>query len=146
LSWQGGVDAFFYHALAKASAQAADPKAAVRVPQNFDWPRFREVFADPDVSAKVHADPWTADIRDIAARVVQSGFDKRRFKSVTVEELNIPVSKGPWIGTSPFASPLFFEDGIPIFPVRPGTESDAWYSAEGVLVCAGKTWIFRPYP
>ncbi|GHV05844.1 hypothetical protein FACS189485_13450 [Spirochaetia bacterium] len=142
LSWQGGVDAFFYHALLREAASA--PGTGVRVPQNFDWPRFRELFGDPGVSAEVRADPWIADLGDIAARVVKSGFDKRRFKPAPREKLQIPVSKGPWIGTSPFASPLFFEDGIPVFLVRLGTESDTWYSAEGILRCAGKTWIFYP--
>jgi hypothetical protein len=166
LSWQGGVDAFFYYALlhsagaAQAAAQTAGPastaeeaaaqekaaKAArMRIPQNFDWPRFREIFEDPAVSEKIHADPWSADLRDIAAQVVKSGFDKRRFKSVTREELRPAVSSGPWLGTSPFAVPLFFEDDVPVFQVRPGTESDTWYSAEGVLRCAGKTWVFRPW-
>ncbi|GHT64028.1 hypothetical protein FACS1894110_02900 [Spirochaetia bacterium] len=144
LSRQGGVDAFFYHALLKAAA-AAEETVGVRVPQNFDWPRFRSVFEDPAVSAEVCTDPWTADLRGIAVKVVQSGFDKRRFKPIASVELEIPVSGGPWIGTSPFASPLSFEDTGPVFPVRPGTECDTWYSAEGVLRCAGKTWVFRPW-
>jgi hypothetical protein len=141
LSWQGGVDAFFYRALAEAVA----PDTGVRVPQNFDWPRFRSLFTDPAVSAEVRADPWTADLRDIAARVVQSGFDKRRFKPAAVEELAIPVSRGPWTGTSPFAPPLLFENDVPVFPVRSGLGSDTWYSAEGVLRCAGTNWIFREW-
>ncbi|GHU55505.1 hypothetical protein FACS189442_3150 [Spirochaetia bacterium] len=143
LSWQGGVDAFFYHALLKAAA-STEGAVGVRVPQNFDWPRFRSLFEDPSVSAEVRADPWTADLRDIAVKVVQSGFDKRRFKPAARVELKIPVSGGPWTGTSPFASPLSFEDTVPVFPVRPGPESDTWYSAQGVLRCAGRTWVFRP--
>ncbi|GHV62471.1 hypothetical protein AGMMS49587_09400 [Spirochaetia bacterium] len=142
LSWQGGVDAFFYHALAQA-ADPTSPKTGARVPQNFDWPRFRAVLSDPGVSAEVRADPWTADLRDIAVSVVQSGFDKRRFKPAAREEREIPVPGGPWIGTSPFAFPLLFEDDVPLFPVRPGPESDTWYSAEGVLTCAGTNWMFR---
>ncbi|GHV44795.1 hypothetical protein AGMMS49546_29340 [Spirochaetia bacterium] len=157
LSWQGGIDAFFYHALARASAQAAaqaadqaagngsSPDTGLRVPQNFDWPRFRELFEDPGVSAEFRADPWTADWAAIAANVVKSGFDKRRFKPQAREELRVNVSRGPWIGTSPFAAPLLFEEDLPLFPVRPGTESDAWYSADGILRCAGTSWIFRPW-
>jgi hypothetical protein len=143
LSWQGGVDAFFYHALLRAP-DPASAKAGLRVPQNFDWPRFREAFLDTGISEGVRADPWIADLREIAAAVVQSGFDKRRFKPASREELEIPVPRGPWIGTSPFASPLLFEDDLPVFSVRPGLEGDTWYSAEGVLRCAGKTWVFHP--
>jgi hypothetical protein len=140
LSWQGGVDAWFYHALIKAASAGA----GLRVPQNFDWPRFRKLFLDSDVSAEVCADPWTADWPTIAAKVVESGFDKRRFKPATRVKLPIPVSKGPWIGSSPFVPSITFED-IPLFFVRPGTESDTWYSTEGVLTCAGTNWMFRSW-
>jgi hypothetical protein len=118
-----------------------------RLPWNFDWPRFRLLFEDPSVNAEVRADPWLADWQSIAAKIVQSGFDKRRLIPEPRINLTIPfsnganngVSRGPWIGTSPFAAPLLFEAG-PVFPAHPA--ADTWVSREGILRCNTETWIF----
>jgi hypothetical protein len=134
LSWKGGVDANLFWEL----AQAYSDKAATRLPQNFDWPRFRLLFADPTLNADIRADPWLADWQGIAVKMVQSGFDKRRLVPEPRRSLKVPVSQGPWIGTSPFASPLFFE-ADPVFPVRP--TSDTWVSTEGILRCNTEAWI-----
>jgi hypothetical protein len=166
LSWQGGVDANLFGEFVKAAAEAevgqesippleeapveniSMGRAAVpRLPWNFDWPRFRLLFEDSSVNAEVCADPWLADWHSIAAKIVQSGFDKRRLVPEPRTNLTIPpsngishgVSRGPWIGTSPFAAPLLFE-AEPVFPVRP--TADTWVSGEGILRCNTETWIF----
>jgi hypothetical protein len=143
LTWRGGVDATLYWEIAQAAADQADDAAAraavSRLPWNFNWPRFRELFNDPTVNAAVHADPWLADWSSIAAKIVKSGFDKRRLVPEARSELRIPVALGPWIGTSPFAEPLLFEN-FPVFPVR--QEVDTWVSAEGLLHCNKDAWIF----
>ena len=141
LSWQGGVDANLYWELARAYArQESPPQTTVpRLPQNFDWPRFRLLFEDPSLKEDVRADPWLADWPGIAEKIVQSGFDKRRLVAEARSNLIVPVSPGPWIGTSPFAAPLLFES-VPIFPVRPA--ADTWVCAEGILRCNAQTWIF----
>jgi hypothetical protein len=152
LSWQGGVDANLYWEFAaianeagrEPSPEEAEPveRAAVsRLPWNFNWPRFRLLFDDPTLNEEVRADPWLADWNSIAAKIVQSGFDKRRLVPETRTALEIPVSPGPWIGTSPFAAPLLF-DAVPVFPVRP--TADTWVSAEGILRCNTETWILLP--
>ena len=158
LSWQGGVDANLYWEFIAVCGEAAaygeagqesppdetEPveRAAVsRLPWNFNWPRFRLLFDDPTLNAEIRADPWLADWNGIAAKIVQSGFDKRRLVPESRGALEIPVNPGPWIGTSPFAPPLFFE-AAPIFPVRP--TADTWVSAEGILRCNTKTWILLP--
>ena len=116
LSWQGGVEAVFYRELAAAYSTAfsdagtATDKAAIRRPENFDWPRFRLLFNDPSVNAEFLADPWLAGWPGIAEKIVASGFDKRRLVPENRGTLKIPAGAGPWIGTSPFASPLFFEN------------------------------------
>jgi hypothetical protein len=143
LSWEGGVAAFFYRSLAEAARTSS--KAALRRPENFDWPRFRELFRDPALKEPFRADPWTADWKLIAKATVASGFDKRWLVSLPREKLAVPVSPGPWISGSPFPLPLFFGEDPPVFSVPPGIEPDTWYSAEGTLRCAGTSWIFRPW-
>jgi len=165
LSWQGGVDANLFWELVRAyqgteevsippEAQtdemavmegramvewrAAGQRGVSRLPWNFNWPRFRQLFIDPTLNAEVRADPWLADWHGIAEKIVKSGFDKRRLVPEARSSLKIPVSCGPWIGTSPFASPLFFET-TPVFPVR--SSPDTWVSAEGILRCNTETWI-----
>jgi hypothetical protein len=162
LSWQGGVDATLYWEFAAFSREnTSSPedelpgevgyednndspetemeRAAVpRFPWNFNWPRFRQLFDDPSLNAEVRADPWLADWHSIAEKIVRSGFDKRRLVPEPRSSLQIPVGHGPWIGTSPFATPLLFE-ATPVFPVR--AAADTWVSAEGILRCNAEAWI-----
>jgi hypothetical protein len=143
LSWKGGVDAALYWELAaSAEDNASEPemeRAAIpRLPWNFDWPRFRQLFVDSSLNAEFLADPWLADWRSIAEKIVKSGFDKRRLVPETRSSLQVSVGPGPWIGTSPFAAPLFFETA-PAFPVR--AAADTWISAEGLLRCNTGAWI-----
>jgi hypothetical protein len=150
LSWQGGVDATLYWELARSyggkgqeeiqpEGESQGRAAVTRLPMNFNWPRFRRLFDDPSLNAKVRADPWLADWAGIAAKIVQSGFDKRRLVPEARSALEVPVGPGPWIGVSPFAGPLFFET-TPFFSVRP--TADTWVSKEGLLRCNSETWIF----
>jgi hypothetical protein len=147
LSWQGGVDAVFYWELGAAAAAhaagAAAQTAVLRPPRNFNWPRFRELFDDPAFAAKFHADPWTVDWKTVAAQTVSPGFDKRRIVGEARTAVPIPVSPGPWIGTSPFVPPLLFGEGeTPVFPA--GTRPGSWFSPGAVLRCTTETWILIP--
>jgi len=147
LSWQGGVDATLYWEMTKAwvgtgsaTAEESPERAAVtRLPMNFNWPRFRRLFDDPTVNADVRADPWLTNWAGIAAKTVQTGFDKRRLVPEPRSTLTIPVNPGPWIGSSPFADPLIFET-TPVFLVRP--TADTWASKQGILRCNSEAWIF----
>jgi hypothetical protein len=139
LSWQGGIDANLYWEFIRAYGEAG--QESIRLPWNFNWPRFRLLFNDPALNEDVRADPWLADWSGIAAKTVQSGFDRRRLVPEARGSLEIPVSPGPWIGASPFAAPLFFE-ATPVFPVRP--TADTWVSSEGILRCNTKAWILLP--
>jgi hypothetical protein len=139
LSWQGGVDAVLYWELLRAWGGEEN----TRLPMNFNWPRFRRLFDDPSLNAEVRADPWLADWAGISAKIVQSGFDKRRLVPEARSALEVQAGPGPWIGTSPFAGPLVFE-ASPVFSVRP--TADTWVSREGVLRCNSETWIFVPSP
>jgi hypothetical protein len=141
LSWQGGVDAVLYWELARAYGGTGQTEAEnTRIPMNFNWPRFRRLFDDPSLNAEVRADPWLADWASIAAKIVKSGFDKRRLVPEARSALEVHVGSGPWIGASPFADPLLFET-TPIFRVKP--TADTWVSREGLLRCNSETWIYR---
>jgi len=140
ISWQGGVDAYLFREFSLlAGGTDITGKAVSRLPQNFNWPRFRKLFDDLSVNAEVRCDPWLADWTVIAEKTVLSGFDKRRLIPEARVGKTIPVNCGPWAGTSPFASPLLF-NGLPSFPVR--TATDTWICAEGILRCNSQTWIF----
>ena len=155
LSWQGGVDANLYWEMAVISGgageedgspetEAAARAAVQRLPYHFNWPRFRRLFDDESLNAEIRADPWLADWGGIAAKIVQSGFDKRRLVPEQRGTMQVPVGPGPWIGTSPFPAPLVFE-GTPVFPVRPAV--DTWVSQEGLLHCNSEAWVLmNVYP
>ncbi|MDR0669573.1 MAG: hypothetical protein LBF95_05785 [Treponema sp.] len=143
LSWQGGVEAWFFEALSRAALTRANGTADSgnpRRPEYFDWPAFRFLFSDPAVSAEFRADPWLADWDAIAEKTVRSGFRKRWLGVVETLDLSIPALPGPWISPSPFVPPA-----ADTLKVRGGSTAQAWYSAAGILHCAGTSWILLPW-
>jgi hypothetical protein len=142
LSWEAWVEAVFYREMIEALAQSPSDK---RLSPYFDWPRFRELLADPVIAEAVRRDPWVVDWRSVAARTVQSGFDRRRIKSRDLEEISLRVpAPGPWIGTSPFAEPLLWEGEEEIVLGVSGG-MDSYFSAAGTLRCTRETWIWIPW-
>jgi hypothetical protein len=140
LSWEAGPDAVFYWELAYANSDNT-----TRIPANFDWPGFRELFTPDLLKEAVCDDPWLVDWKYVAEKTVESGFDRRRLVPEASELVNIPVPGDTWYGTSPFAEPLSFARGeIPLFPVRPGI--NVWVSSEGILRCNGKAWVLSALP
>jgi hypothetical protein len=135
LSWKAGLDVVFYRELALAGGQDASKK----IPANFDWSRFRELFIEDSLNEAVRKDPWLVDWRFVAEKTISSNFDRRRLVPEASTSVNIPVGRGPWYGTSPFSAPMLFqEDKEPVFPVRPGL--NVWVSPNGILRYSGKTW------
>ncbi|MDR2746236.1 MAG: hypothetical protein LBB77_02215 [Treponema sp.] len=156
LSWQGGVDAWFYQALEKAALEkAALEKAALEKTaggtevlnrgRNFNWPKFRALFSDPSVSPEILEDPWRADWEAIAEKTVHSGFRKQLLTAVETSALSVPAPPGLWISPSPFSPSLEFESGPCVFPVGPGPGVQVWYSARGILHCSGENWMLLPW-
>jgi hypothetical protein len=148
LSWQGGVEAWFFEALNGAVLSGAAPGGttpdgaeSARRGENFDWPGFRALFSDPAVSGEFRSDPWLADWDEIAEKTLRSGFRKQWLKAAETQSLSIPSLPGPWVSSSPFVPPL--ETGV--FKVRQGPGVQAWYSARGILHCAGASWILLPW-
>ena len=140
LSWDAGIDAIFYWELALANSRKESVNTA-RIPANFDWLRFRELFRTNALSEAVIKDPWLVNWRTLAERTVESNFDRRRIVPETAESRHFPVPAGTWYGASPFAEPLIFAEGEqPVFPVRPGL--NVWVSKEGILRVNGNTWVF----
>jgi len=136
LSWKAGLDAVFYWELVSAYDHNA-----LKIPANFDWLRFRELFKEDTLNEEVRKDPWLVDWKSVAEKTISSSFDRRRLVPEAANPVNIPVSHGPWYGTSPFAEPLFFPEGeTPAFPTRPGV--NVWVSAEGILRVNGNVWVF----
>jgi hypothetical protein len=139
LTWQAGVDAFFWRELAAAGNQAGS-----RLPWNFDWPRFRQLLSSENVSEEIRADPWAADWKAIARKTVLSGFDRRRIVPQKKTEISVPGRFLKWIGTSPFAPPVQAADGETL-RLQAGTGVETWVSSQGIVRCTGTVWAFFPY-
>jgi hypothetical protein len=141
LNWKAGVDGVFYWEIALVNG-----KNGSKLPANFDWGRFRELFSDDfSLNEEVRQDPWLVDWRSVAEKTVSSGFDRRRLVPEKTESLAVTVDSGAWYGTSPFAKALYFAEGeSAAFPVRTGL--NVWVSSGGILRSNGKTWVFTPKP
>jgi hypothetical protein len=145
LSWQGGVDAWFYRALEWAAREGAGDLEAPKRGRNFNWPRFRALFSDPSVPQEIREDPWRADWEAVAEKTLRSGFRKQWLVPMETTARSIPVPPGPWVSPSPFSPALEFGSGPPVFPVGPGPGVQAWYSAGGILHCSGESWMLLPW-
>jgi hypothetical protein len=149
LSWEGGVEAWFFEALNRAALNATIPEGtddtdaeALRRGENFDWPAFRALFSDPTVSETFRADPWCADWDAIAEKTLRSGFRKQWLVVVETLPLAVPAPPGPWVSPSPFVPPLEPNPlGTLTLQVRAGPRVQSWYSAAGILHGAGTGWI-----
>jgi hypothetical protein len=138
LSWQGGVDAFFYHELSGGQNEK-------RQPSKFDWVRFRSLFIEKSINADVCANPWLADWSAIAVKTMETGFNARRIVPRETENLVIDIPEsGPWTGTSPFAPVQSWQKGEKA--VLQVTENvDSYFCPAGALHCKKGIWIFEPY-
>jgi len=148
LSWKAGPDAVFYRELAAAVLQAKQAgqdeqteKVNAKLPAYFDWHRFRFLFQLETIDQAVREDPWLVDWRSVAEKTVSSSFNQSRLVPEAAKSISFPVPVGHWYGASPFAEPLFFEEGeTPVFPVRPGI--NVWICAEGILRFTEKAYVF----
>jgi len=139
LSWEAGHDVIFYRELAIANDQKPS-----KIPANFDWPRFRELFQSNALSEAVRKDPWLVNWRSVAEKTISGNFDRRRLVPEKTESKIIPVSSGPWYGTSPFAEPLSFaNNAVVTFQLRPGI--NLWFSSDGILRANGNIWMFTKF-
>jgi len=141
LSWEAGPDTVFFWEQTIALNQSVTNNTGVKIPVNFDWQRFRELFRSGTLSEAVCKDPWVINWRNMAEKTIESNFDRRRLVPEATELKHFTVPDGTWYGVSPFSKPLFFAEGEqPVFPVRPGL--NVWVSAKGILMVNGNTWAF----
>jgi len=131
LSWEAGIDAVFYWELALANKGNYS-----RIPANFNWIRFRELFKTEALSEAVCKDPWLVNWRSVAEKTTANNFDKRRLVPEASASRVFPVPLSSWYGTSPFSSSI---NGS-AFPVRPGI--NVWISSEGILRVNMDAWVF----
>jgi hypothetical protein len=129
-----------YQELALAATQAS---ATARLPLYFNWPRFRELLADPSIKEEVRVDPWVVDWKTVCQKIAQSGFDKRRIVPRTTEALLVPLcGEARWIGSSPFAAPFSQAAGDSLcLPVSGAI--DTYVCAAGILRCTQGAWIWQ---
>jgi hypothetical protein len=138
LSWNGGVDAVFFWELAALDNEK-------RLPYNFNWNHFRELFSNADLPEDVLEDPWIADWKAIAVKTATSGFDRRRISGQkrSSRTLTIPAD-GPWIGVSPFDDGKdWLKDEVVIVKLSGYVES--YFCPTGVLRCSSATWNWLRY-
>lgn len=138
LTWKAGVDTVFFTELAYANSEKT-----TKIPSNFDWVRFRELFNPEILSEAVCNDPWLVDWRYVAEKTISGNFDRRRLVPQATEAITIPLSVRVWYGTSPFSEPLFFAEDEPLV-FQEHTGINTWISGEGILRCDGKVWFFSP--
>jgi len=138
LSWSAGHEVVFYQELAMVNNQKI-----TKIPANFDWPRFRELFQSETLNEEVRKNPWLVNWRSVAEKTISGNFDKRRLVPEKTELKKIPVPSGPWYGTSPFAQPLLFENNEAIFPIRSGV--NVWVSSDGILQVNGNIWMLTKF-
>jgi hypothetical protein len=138
LTWSGGVDAVFFWELAALNSEK-------RLPHNFNWVRFRELFSGEALNEDILLDPWLADWKAIAEKTAMSGFDRRRINSqkLTSISLTMPAS-GPWIGTSPFMRVLDWQKDQTV-TLKAGDAVDSYFCPEGILRCSSSAWNWLSY-
>ena len=142
LSWEAGVEAFFFREMDKAQEFNTGTN---REPKYFDWKRFRSFFWE-DAPEELKKDPWLANWKEIAEKSIRSGFRKSyvRLEVRTTREITIP-HVGPWFGASPFRQVEIWEKGEEvILPLSSHPE---------ILVCPGgrfyvssKMQLWVPFP
>jgi hypothetical protein len=130
LSWEGGVCAEFYLALARArlarengAAGGVSPEDKRR-PEWFDWPRFISLLGSDGISKEAREDPWLVDWDAVAAKTIESGWNGSRIKAAECTPLVVTIpADGLWFGTSPFAPAHFRKAGEQVeLPVRENPE------------------------
>jgi len=143
LSWEGGVEAFFWKEM--AGTEHAASAAEGRLPWFFDWLRFRDLlYESENIAIAVRQDPWLADWKEIARKTVQSGFDRRRIAARKCTVFTVPGMAGFWINSSPFALPFEVPPGGSL-TLNVWDNPDTWVSKAGVLKCSSAGWVWRPF-
>jgi hypothetical protein len=139
LSWRGGVEALFYRNL------AAGALGGQRLPWGFDWPRFRELLEDEELSGTLEGDLWRIDWDAAVGKTLEAGFNRRYLSRRSEIPAAIPGYPGRWASASPFAPLLTAGPGDPLL-VMAGAGVETWFSAAGCLRVSRNGHVYRKYP
>lgn len=141
LSWRAGIDAYLYRELDKARAL----NASNRVPEYFNWKRFRALLWQ-DAPEELRSDPWLADWQDIAEKTVQSGFRQSLLKTEKRSNTAIILPHdGPWIFASIFQPPQSWQNESKII-IPVGKHPEILACPAGFLSVTPKGQLWRPFP
>ena len=144
LSWEAGVDAFFWQKLVQ-NEENRKLSATPRFSWFFNWPKFRELMDSDDIPVEVRENPWLADWNEIAKKTVESGFDRRRIKAEIRDEVAVFCPVNLWAASSPFAQPVRIITEEPHILLAKKTP-ETWVSGSGLIRCFKDAWIFIPWP
>ncbi|MDR2467809.1 MAG: hypothetical protein LBD22_02485 [Spirochaetaceae bacterium] len=137
LSFAQGIDAVLYHELAILANEK-------RLPYNFDWLRFRALWANGKISGEALHDPWLVDWRAFAENTAASGFNARRIKARETENLVITVpADGPWFGTSPFMAQAAWTAGTTVV-LQVSEVVDSYFCSSGTLRATRNVFTWLP--
>jgi hypothetical protein len=145
LTWEAGIDAVLYYEMVRHVGEETTGGAFSRLPFYFNWPGFRDLLQSGNIKEAVQADPWQADWNTLAARFIQSGFDRRAIVQQVQQEIDVPVPAGTWVGTSPFAPAIEHTGGDLILAIA-STGVATFVSSAGILRCTPDAWILIPFP
>jgi hypothetical protein len=115
-----------------------------------------------DIGGAVRQDPWVVDWKEVGRKTVESGFDRRRIRSMKFAKIEIPFPElsagrdsnvqkargspqaGRWSGSSPFA-PVVETTPEGFLTLEVTSEVGAWVSSGGILKCSTLGWIYRAW-
>jgi len=141
LSWAGGIDACLYREMDKHRPL----NTANRVPEYFDWKRFRALLRET-APEDLRADPWLADWKDIAERIVRSGFRQSLLKAEKRSGAGIVLPHdGPWMGASSFMPPQSWQEGEKVL-LPLGARPEILICPGGMLSVSPKLQLWAPFP
>jgi len=141
LSWEAGVEAYFYRELDRARSL----HTTNRMPEYFDWKRFRTLLRE-EAAEELRIDPWLADWKGIAENTVRSGFRRSliRAESRDSTEIVIPHA-GPWLGASPFRPVEFWEKGGDVLLLL-SSRPEIFVCPGGILSASSNSRLWNPFP
>jgi hypothetical protein len=141
LCWEAGAEAYFYRELDKARS----PQSSNRVPEYFDWKRFR-TFLRKEAPEEIRTDPWLVNWKDIAEKTIRSGFRTSyvRTEARISTEIIIPHT-GPWLSSSPFKQIEFWEKDEKI-TILLSSRPEVFVCPGGMLSASSGTWLWTLFP